>query len=50
MHSLSFTSGVTSAKLLVASMTAELFFSTYLQAGIVGAWNMSTQVFETLFF
>ena len=38
-HSLRFTSGATPANLLVASIAAELFFSTYLQAGIGRAWN-----------
>ena len=38
-HSLRFTYGATPANLLVASIAAELFFSTYLQAGIGRAWN-----------
>ena len=37
--SLRFTSGVTPADLLVASMAAELFSFTYLRAGIVGDRN-----------
>ena len=42
-RSLRFTSGATPANLLVASMAAEPFFSTYLQAGFGGAqnWNLS---------
>ena len=35
-HSLRFASGATPADLLAASMAAELFFSTYLRAGISG--------------
>ena len=38
-HSLRFTSGMTPADLLTASMAAMLFSSMYLQAGISGAWN-----------
>ena len=37
-HSLRFTSGVTPADLLAASMTAEPISSTYLWPGIGGAW------------
>ena len=42
-HSLRFTSGVTPADLLVASLEAELFSTTYLSAGIGGAhnWDLS---------
>ena len=38
-HSLSFTSGVIPADLLAPSMAAKPFSSTYLWAGIGGAWN-----------
>ena len=43
IHSLRFTSGVTPADLLVASMAAELFSSTYLLTGIGGTqnWDLS---------
>ena len=39
-HSLRFTSGVTSADLLAASMAAELIFSTYLQRHW---WDLNTR-------